>query len=196
MWTTINNLIVAFDRVSLHALNSLAGLSAFTDELFVTLAEGVVFILIGGFLMYLYKSSKSSNRGLLLSEAFVAVIVARFIFVTGIRLLHFRFRPFVFDHVLQIVPHSPLEASFPSGHAAVMASLAMTLWYMNKKLGMVFALAAVISGLSRVVVGVHYPLDIVAGLACGVISAVIARRIYTIAVHEKAFLTIKRKKSS
>ncbi len=196
MISTINQFVLLSDRTGLLILNSLAGISPLLDELFVLLAEGVIFILVGAFLMYLFKSSKSSNRMLLLGEAIVSTLLARFIFVTGLRLLHFRFRPFWCEKITQLVSHNPLEASFPSGHAAVMAALAMTMWYMNKKLGAVFALAAVVSGFSRVVVGVHYPYDIVVGLACGVLSAIIARQLYIVAVHEESVIEKKIKTPS
>lgn len=192
MIATINQIIIAFDRFLLVKLNALTGVFPLFDEVFVILAEGVVFMLVGAYVMYLFKSSKSSNRLLLLGEAFVSTIIARFIFVTGLRLIHFRFRPFLCESITQLVAHNPLEASFPSGHAAVMAALAMSMWYLNKKIGLLFGFFAVMSAFARVVVGVHYPLDVVVGLACGVVSAVLARKLYTYAVHESPLSVSKK----
>ncbi len=196
MQNVIKNILFSTDRACLYLLNSFAGRFGSLDELFVMLAEGVIFALAGAYLMYLYKSSKSSNRILLLSEAFISTLIARFVFVTGIRLLYFRFRPFVSENVVQLVAHSPLEASFPSGHAAVMAALAVSMWYMNRRLGVLFAIFAVVSGFARVVVGIHYPLDIFVGLLCGVVAAVIARKLYRVVVEEVRELSTKTTKKS
>ena len=61
--------------------------------------------------------------------------------------------------------------SLPSGHAAFMFALAMELWFLDKKWGAWFMLFAVLNGAARVFVGVHWPLDILAGAAVGILSA-------------------------
>jgi undecaprenyl-diphosphatase len=61
--------------------------------------------------------------------------------------------------------------SFPSSHAMNMFAQAMllTLLYRRKRVGIIaFSFAAVI-GFSRIYVGVHYPLDVLAGAVFGVI---------------------------
>ncbi len=68
-----------------------------------------------------------------------------------------------------IVP--PDEFSFPSGHTGAAFLLAVVLTAALPALGpWVFAWAVLI-GISRVYLGVHYPGDVLAGLALGTISA-------------------------
>ena len=57
--------------------------------------------------------------------------------------------------------------SLPSGHAATSAAGAIILAYLIGRGGVWLALLAVAIGFSRVYVGVHYPLDVVAGAALG-----------------------------
>jgi undecaprenyl-diphosphatase len=68
-----------------------------------------------------------------------------------------------------IVP--PDEFSFPSGHTGAAILLAVVLTAALPVLApWVFVWAALV-GLSRVYLGVHYPGDVLAGIALGVISA-------------------------
>ena len=50
--------------------------------------------------------------------------------------------------------------SFPSSHAAVSMAAATVVFYFDKVWGSVFIIASVLIGISRVVLGVHYPLAI------------------------------------
>lgn len=53
--------------------------------------------------------------------------------------------------------------SFPSGHAAFYMALALSIYRYHKKAGWVFIALAMLLSVSRIIMGVHYPLDIVAG---------------------------------
>lgn len=63
------------------------------------------------------------------------------------------------------------NASFPSGHATVFFALATAIYLYNKRVGIFFYLAAVIIAISRVLVGVHYPVDIMVGAVIGIVTA-------------------------
>ena len=65
----------------------------------------------------------------------------------------------------------PTTSSFPSGHTSTSFACAYVISRLAPRLTIpVFALAALI-GFSRVYVGVHYPLDVVAGAIFGLIVA-------------------------
>jgi len=61
-----------------------------------------------------------------------------------------------------------VSASFPSGHAATSAAGAVILAYLLGRGGLWLGLLAAAVSFSRVYVGVHYPLDVLAGAALGV----------------------------
>lgn len=62
---------------------------------------------------------------------------------------------------------SATDYSFPSNHVVVAAAMAAALILVNRRLGIVAVVAAVIMGLSRVYVGAHYPHDVAAAVLVG-----------------------------
>lgn len=75
-------------------------------------------------------------------------------------------RPFIKWSDITPLVHSA-GFSFPSDHAAVMAGLAGAGFFIDHKLGILLIIFAVLVGISRIVLGVHYPLDILAGWLVG-----------------------------
>ena len=64
----------------------------------------------------------------------------------------------------------PADYSFPSDHTTMAVALAVGLWIVSRKLGIIAALLAVIEAYSRVYLGQHYPHDV---LAAAVLSAAV-----------------------
>jgi undecaprenyl-diphosphatase len=78
-----------------------------------------------------------------------------------------RDRPFVVEPEPDPIAREPTTYSFPSGHATVSFACAVVLAAAMPRLAVAFyALAGAIAW-SRVVVGVHYPLDVLAGAVLG-----------------------------
>lgn len=69
----------------------------------------------------------------------------------------------------------PGDWSFPSNHSVIAGASAMAIWALHRTFGWVAAVAALAAAASRVVVGVHYVHDVLAGLLLGaLVSWVIA----------------------
>ncbi|MGH3376746.1 MAG: phosphatase PAP2 family protein, partial [Actinoallomurus sp.] len=51
------------------------------------------------------------------------------------------------------------DYSFPSNHAVLAGAAAMAVWALDRRLGVVAAVNAVLIAVSRVYIGVHYPHD-------------------------------------
>ncbi|MDY0811782.1 phosphatase PAP2 family protein [Kitasatospora purpeofusca] len=62
--------------------------------------------------------------------------------------------------------------SFPSNHTVIAFAAAAALCLVDRRIGAVAAVAAVLMGASRVWVGVHYPHDVLVGAVVGVLVAV------------------------
>jgi undecaprenyl-diphosphatase len=68
------------------------------------------------------------------------------------------------------------DYSFPSNHAVLAAAAAVALWGLDRRLGIIAVVNAIVIGVSRVYIGVHYPHDIVVGLLLGAVVAWAGRR--------------------
>jgi membrane-associated phospholipid phosphatase len=66
---------------------------------------------------------------------------------------------------------SGTDASFPSDHASAAFGIAWAVLLVDRVVGAVFLAVAVVVGVSRVVVGAHYPGDALAGAGVGLIAA-------------------------
>jgi len=86
----------------------------------------------------------------------------------------------------------PSDFSFPSGHATTSFAAATILAYFDKKRKKLFYLIAALIAFSRVYLGYHYFLDVVAG---AIIGAMVSKTILFLNVGEK-ILNIKYKISN
>jgi undecaprenyl-diphosphatase len=85
-----------------------------------------------------------------------------------------RRRPFVELPLVTCLVVPPDEFSFPSGHTAAAFVMAVVVGTAYPVFFPFLSALALLIGVSRVYLGVHYPTDIVAGVGLGTISAMIA----------------------
>lgn len=77
-----------------------------------------------------------------------------------------RLRPF--ESLSQIIPLTrPDGYSFPSQHSTVFATLTVIAFHLDVRFGYVMLFLTLLIGFSRIVAGVHYPLDVIAGFILG-----------------------------
>lgn len=91
-----------------------------------------------------------------------------------------RARPPLADPTISALTALPSDGSFPSGHAASAFAAAGVVAVLHPRLRIPALALAALVGLSRVYLGVHYPLDVLGGAALGLAVAgvvlVVARR--------------------
>jgi undecaprenyl-diphosphatase len=132
-------------------------------------AYGLIIILI--LWVIFFSKRKMYNFSLLFLSGLTSWLVA----ATLKNILQFK-RPFL---NLDIVPlYNETGFSFPSEHMAVFTALAISMFLINRRTGFIFLIIAILIGLSRIILGVHYPVDILGGFVVGLICSLIFTEIY------------------
>lgn len=82
-------------------------------------------------------------------------------------------RPFMVDDSVALLIPNPSEYSFPSGHTANSFAAAVVIFGHYRKAGIGAFLVAAVIAFSRMYLFVHYPTDILGGIALGTLDACI-----------------------
>lgn len=150
-----------------NLINQFAGRWLWLDTLGIYFAEYFGYALILSLLLFLAVRFRKYFK--MIIEAIISAILARFVIVELIRWIWQRPRPFVQNNVNLLLTHN--ASAFPSGHAAFFFALSTIVYLYNKKAGILFFIASFLICLARVFAGIHWPLDILAGVAVGIFSA-------------------------
>ena len=143
------------------------------DTLGIFCAEYVPYLLVLIFLVMVFYEEGRRRKLYLFCEAALAILVSRGLLTNIIRFFYYHPRPFETFGFVPLIAES--GASFPSGHAAWFFALAMIVFFHHRKWGAWFFFWAIVMGIARIYVGVHWPLDIVGGAVVGICSALFIR---------------------
>lgn len=151
-------------------INDLGKEFPFTNLPMIIIAEyTVVFLAI--FVLLFWFTKNKENKMMLICAGITFILAESIGKFAG--LLHFNQQPFaVLSNTNQLIEKS-INNSFPSDHTILFFSFCMSFWLFKKGKWFVWILLAILVGVSRIWVGVHYPLDVLVGAFIGIISAVI-----------------------
>jgi len=155
-----------FDFAIVHTLNELTGTYLWFDNLVVFCAEILPWFTLVAFLIWLAHSTEvHRQRFRALFIAISALVIARLGVIESIRFFYERPRPFITHELNPLLTMT--DWSFPSGHASVFSALAMTVFLFDRTWGVRFFIVTAIIVLARIISGVHYLTDVLAGLMLG-----------------------------
>jgi len=148
-------------------INGLSHQSPFLDRLMVFCAQYIPFILIA-LVVYLWLLGKKPGRRAAVRATLsggAALVLAR---IVGA--FHYQALPSVLGLGRPLILHAA-NNTFPSDHVSFSFGLAMSLLFSGSFLWAESLFLAVLVAFARVYVGVHFPLDVLAGALVGTAAA-------------------------
>ncbi|MFF3024104.1 undecaprenyl-diphosphatase [Gottfriedia sp. NPDC057948] len=153
-------------------INSFAGIWPALDNVMIFLSKTAILIVIG-LLAYLWiqKGSERKYTAFYIVLTLILALGGNFI----IHQFYYHARPFVNHHVTKLITHSS-DSSFVSDHGTLVFSTALILLFRKDRLGLISLVWAILVGISRIFVGVHYPFDIIgAFILAGIVAIVVLK---------------------
>ncbi|MGH1016256.1 undecaprenyl-diphosphatase [Bacillus mycoides] len=142
-------------------INNFAGSSKLLDTLMIAITNSAAYVAILFMLILWFNNGKKENairKQYTMLYTTLSVSIALLVNVL-IHAVYYHPRPFIIHHVNQLVPHAA-DSSFVSDHSVLVFSIAFVFILRGEKLKYIALIWAILVGVSRMYVGVHYPLDI------------------------------------
>ena len=165
------------DWTLFHAVNDLAGQVDQIDDFLEFAARSLPLLFIPLLMaMWFWPGSRAERDSrqwactLATASASLALVLNQII----IRLWD-RPRPFT-DHDVKLLLAPSADPSFPSDHATFAFAIAVAIFLVNRRIGIIALLIAVVIGFARVYVGEHYVSEVVAGAVIGGLIALITHQ--------------------
>ena len=154
--------------------------SVFVQSLVIWLATGfgTLVILIAGFFVLFHNDTyQYKENPIMMAKAklFELVTVFGSVFLSWALVVILKWiisspRPFLYFDAINPLFYYGGYDSFPSGHATFFSALATALYFYHPRIGRLYFVIAIIIGTARVISGIHFPIDIFAGFALGILS--------------------------
>lgn len=168
---------MTFPEINVHLfrmINDLGKEYTMLNPVMVFMAKYMVYVLIVAVIVYLFSRNKT-NKIMVLCGVITFAISEMLGKMAGT--LYSNFQPFAeLSNVHQLI-EKEVGNSFPSDLTILFFSVCMTFWLFKRGWAFLWVVLAILVGVSRIWVGVHYPADVVAG---ALISVIIATIIYTV----------------
>ncbi|WNS77456.1 undecaprenyl-diphosphatase [Bacillus sp. DTU_2020_1000418_1_SI_GHA_SEK_038] len=149
-------------------INQLSGRCYPIDLLMILISKRIrylfIFVLIT--MWFRNSSNKIASRNAVISAGITTLIN---IFI---KLFYFKQRPFIKRRV-GILIASKLDSSFPSKHTLLVFAISTSIFIYERFIGSIMWILSVLTGLSRIWVGHHYPSDIIGSALLGTITSIL-----------------------
>ena len=147
-----------------RAINQITGRYHFLDNMMILISQKMRYI----FFFILIINWMRKGFGKQFPILIVSSLGLTYLLEMIIKCFYFRARPFVHHTVNTLPPFSSQQSSsFPSRHTTLSFAVATAVMFYERLIGAVMYVLASLIGFSRIIMGQHYPLDIVGSALLG-----------------------------
>lgn len=152
-------------------LHGFSGQSICFDSLIIFGAKYLPYLMVATLALFLVLGRDRKRELKMIFYAIISVVLSRLVITEIIRHFYPHLRPFQVYNFIPLIYDT--ASSFPSGHAAFFFALATIIFIFHKKWGIVYFVGSFIIVLSRIMAGIHWPIDILGGILIGISSAIV-----------------------
>ena len=161
-----------------HAVNRFVVHHSWLGRLFHGIESyGTILIAVAAFCLWLLARPGGDRKWKLATASALGSVALALLVNKLISSSWHRDRPFISHHVAHLWGPRKSDAAFPSDHASAAFGIAIAVLLLDPPVGAVFCVLAVLIAAGRVVIGEHYPGDVLMGAAVGTISAIVVVRL-------------------
>jgi membrane-associated phospholipid phosphatase len=175
---TVSNFLTDLNLSILHVLNNFFGSNPYLVKIAGHLDEtglkGLIYMAVFGILWFRASGSQNDTKQILIVMLCSVVISIGIIRLIAL-LSPFQIRPIYRTDIGYQFPAFNMTThtfedwnSFPSDTAGMMFVLTTGFWFVSRIWGIIFGIFSILSMLSRVYLGFHYPIDVFVGAIIGV----------------------------
>jgi membrane-associated phospholipid phosphatase len=155
-----------------HAVNAFVSHHSWLGRLFHGIETyGTIVIGAAAFALWLLARPGGSRKWKVAAGSALASAALALLANKVISSVWHRDRPFATHRVTHLWGPRKTDASFPSDHASAAFAIAVAVLLIDPLVGALFLVLAILIGAGRVLIGEHYPGDVLAGAVIGTISA-------------------------
>jgi undecaprenyl-diphosphatase len=152
------------------------------DSIVVFCAKYLVFLVLVTVFVFWLTLSKPKKLKFAVSLVIAVILAAILAKLAG--KIYYHPRPFIAEGIKPLIDHGN-DNSFPSEHSIAAATLAATVYYFDRRLGLLLLIGSVVVGLGRIFAHVHYPIDVLAGLLLGTLAGWLGYKLATKLLQKK-----------
>lgn len=142
------------------------------DKLMILISYKIKFVYLFILVILLFRKRNLFN------EAVVTIVITLFLhFIT--KLFYFKPRP-ITDRRVRILTPSKVDSSFPSKHTLLTFAVSTVVFFYQRTVGSILLGFSVLTGLSRIWIGHHYPSDIAGSAVLGSFTSTIIHKLLQI----------------
>ena len=157
-------------------INDWAGHIAAVDAVMKLAATDLIYLVLPLAFALWFVPGVSAERALR-QRVWLAImisVIAGLLLATLVSQLYSDARPFVSRTDTRLLISHAADNGFPSEHATISFAVAGTLIWWRRSIGFLAIFLASLIGFARVFVGVHWPSDVAAGAAIGIVTGALA----------------------